>query len=352
MKNKIVASGWRWEISVAEVDGQQIATKSAKDESKKWALMKERKILQYLQWQGIDFVPQLIDYDDNSFSYPWIEGEHFWSWYEQADIYAQQKWLLSLLDCAYQLDTVWVVHGEMMRPWTNILIDGGEISVLDFERGVVGDSSGRNMKHVAQRLQRQWQIDKQTCTALGNMDIDDIYTNLQNHIQGGDIWSSDDRELFGFMTRIHFLFVPLTLVALDQVSKYFFYDLQRGSSSDWISPSFNTGIARSIPVGAAISSIFTVIFLIWLMRWYRSQAKINFGSQNFSYRQFILMEFGTILLIWWAIGNLIDRLRLEWVRDFIDISLALLDLQRPIFNFADVFVIVGVWLLILYEYTS
>ncbi|MDO9535217.1 MAG: signal peptidase II [Bacillota bacterium] len=39
-----------------------------------------------------------------------------------------------------------------------------------------------------------------------------------------------------------------------------------------------------------------------------------------------------------ALGNLIDRIRLNYVTDFLDFTL----INYPIFNFADVFVVLGV----------
>jgi len=47
------------------------------------------------------------------------------------------------------------------------------------------------------------------------------------------------------------------------------------------------------------------------------------------------------LIIGGALGNLIDRIRLNYVTDFLDFTL----INFAIFNFADVFVILGVVLL-------
>ncbi|MPM11080.1 Lipoprotein signal peptidase [bioreactor metagenome] len=47
------------------------------------------------------------------------------------------------------------------------------------------------------------------------------------------------------------------------------------------------------------------------------------------------------LIIGGALGNLIDRIRLNFVTDFLDFTL----INFAIFNFADVFVILGVVLL-------
>lgn len=58
--------------------------------------------------------------------------------------------------------------------------------------------------------------------------------------------------------------------------------------------------------------------------------------QNFTF------NFGLILIMSGAIGNLIDRINLRYVIDFIDVRI------WPIFNFADISITIGTSLLIIY----
>ena len=124
-------------------------------------------------------------------------------------------------------------------------------------------------------------------------------------------------------------FLSTTLIAIDQVSKHFFYDKLFLSERSIIQPAFNTGISRSIAIPQIITIIWTILILgILIYLCYKKQ----------------ISKWATIFLIWWAIGNLIDRIFLWWVRDFI-----LLFNRFPIFNLADVFISIGVILIVFKE---
>ncbi len=124
-------------------------------------------------------------------------------------------------------------------------------------------------------------------------------------------------------------FLSIILIAIDQVSKHFFYDKLFLSERSIIQPAFNTGISRSIAIPQIITIIWTILILgILIYLCYTKQ----------------ISKWATIFLIWWAIGNLIDRIFLWWVRDFI-----LLFNRFPIFNLADVFISIGVILIVFKE---
>jgi len=124
-------------------------------------------------------------------------------------------------------------------------------------------------------------------------------------------------------------FLSIMLIVIDQVSKHFFYDKLFLSERSIIQPAFNTGISRSIAIPQIITIIWTILILgILIYLCYKKQ----------------ISKWATIFLIWWAIGNLIDRIFLWWVRDFI-----LLFNRFPIFNLADVFISIGVILIVFKE---
>lgn len=124
-------------------------------------------------------------------------------------------------------------------------------------------------------------------------------------------------------------FIITTLIVIDQVSKYFFYD--KLFLKDWaiIQTAFNQGISRSIAIPKLIIIISTLLIL-WVL--------------IYLYHKKHISKWATIFLIWWAIWNLIDRIFLWWVRDFI-----LLLKRFPIFNLADVFINIGVVFVVLKE---
>lgn len=116
------------------------------------------------------------------------------------------------------------------------------------------------------------------------------------------------------------------LLALDQISKYFFCNQNLFSNLPFIHSSFNTGISWSLPIHLYIIifiSVLAIIALIFLLK----NKKINQIS-------FIFLLAGTL----W---NFIDRIFLWWVRDFINIQV----FSFPIFNIADV--MLSIWIIVL-----
>ena len=116
---------------------------------------------------------------------------------------------------------------------------------------------------------------------------------------------------------------------LDQVSKYFFYNNAFLSNLLFFEPSFNTWISRSLPVNLILVIVFTVILSVLMLIWYK---------RNYIWRR------ATIFLIWWTLGNLIDRIFLWGVRDFI-----LVFKRFPVFNLADTFICTWATLIIIKE---
>lgn len=104
---------------------------------------------------------------------------------------------------------------------------------------------------------------------------------------------------------------------IDLLTKYFFYDLKIAESLLFINPVLNTWVSRSIPVHAIISiaiAIFALVLFIWLY-----------------FKKYISLIIAT-LLIAGTLWNMIDRIRLWGVRDF----LMPFD-WFPVFNIADIF---------------
>ena len=121
----------------------------------------------------------------------------------------------------------------------------------------------------------------------------------------------------------------IVFVLLDQASKYFFYDNAFLENTQLFEPSFNTWISRSLPVNIILVIVLSIIISIWILIWYK---------KNYIWKR------ATIFLIWWTLGNLIDRIFLWWVRDFI-----LVFKRFPIFNLADTFICTWVALIIIKE---
>ncbi len=129
----------------------------------------------------------------------------------------------------------------------------------------------------------------------------------------------------------------VAVVLLDQLSKWGIQSSIDLSESIEIIPNFfhityvhNTGAAWSMLEGKMVFFyIITVLFLIGMVYFYRTLDKKDWISQ-----------IGVILMIAGALGNFIDRLFLQYVRDFLDFII--LGYDFPIFNIADISLCVGV----------
>jgi len=124
------------------------------------------------------------------------------------------------------------------------------------------------------------------------------------------------------------IFLTTLLIAIDQITKYFFYDQSLLNNLDIIHPVFNTWISRSLPVPYLLTIFITVVILWYLIVLYR--------NNKISKRIVVFVIAG-------AVWNLVDRIYLWWVKDFISAFA-----RFPIFNLADIFI--NIWvILIIYK---
>lgn len=111
---------------------------------------------------------------------------------------------------------------------------------------------------------------------------------------------------------------------IDLGSKYFFYNQNYLYKFNYINPVFNHWITRGIQINiylVIIISILAIIIFIKLLH-IKYISRITFS-----------------IFIAWTLGNLIDRIFLWWVRDFISIW------NFPVFNIADV--LLNIWAIVI-----
>ena len=111
------------------------------------------------------------------------------------------------------------------------------------------------------------------------------------------------------------------LIGIDQVSKYVFYNLWVWNQIFFLEPLLNYWISRWMSMPMAIIISVSVI-CIWLFIYL-------FHKKYLTVLDFTLLMAGTF----W---NLIDRIWLWWVRDFLSFW------SFPVFNIADTFLTCGV----------
>lgn len=135
------------------------------------------------------------------------------------------------------------------------------------------------------------------------------------------------------------------LVAIDQVTKYIAIINLKGKNEvviidKWLHFTYveNSGAAFGIFQNATILFTILTIIIVFGIMWYMLKESNNIG---------VFLKFSLVMIIAGAIGNLIDRIRLGYVVDFIYSPLGGL-YNFPVFNFADIYVTCSAILLIIY----
>ena len=121
--------------------------------------------------------------------------------------------------------------------------------------------------------------------------------------------------------RLITLLLCLLLIWVDQLTKYLFYDLKIWSQLSFLEPLLNDWISRWMSMPMAVIISISVI-CIWLFIYL-------FHKKYLTVLDFVLLLAGTV----W---NLIDRIYLWGVRDFLSFG------SFPVFNIADTFLTCGV----------
>lgn len=138
--------------------------------------------------------------------------------------------------------------------------------------------------------------------------------------------------------------ITIILIFIDQISKLIVANLLSQTTTITIIKNFfyltytnNDGAAFSILLGKRIFliliALIIIIILIYYLKKHPPKNKLEVISISF--------------LLGGSIGNLIDRIIRGYVIDFLDFKI--FGYNYPIFNLADTFIVVGVFLILLQE---
>ena len=140
------------------------------------------------------------------------------------------------------------------------------------------------------------------------------------------------------------IIISIILLCIDQISKLLVVNLLTKTNSITIIKNFfyltyinNDGAAFSILVGKRIFLILIAVLVIVML--------IRYIKKNNIQNKLELVSLA--LIIGGSLGNLMDRVVRGYVIDFLDFKL--FNYNFPIFNLADTFIVIGVFLLLLKE---
>ena len=140
------------------------------------------------------------------------------------------------------------------------------------------------------------------------------------------------------------LFIALIVVIIDQVSKYVMLNyVLTEYAAIVLTPFFavirawNTGVSFSMFNNFGINGVYVlsgvaIIIVIALLKWLKTE-------------QSRMVQVALGFIIGGAIGNVIDRVRLGAVFDFLDFSVG--EYHWPAFNVADSFICIGAILIVI-----
>lgn len=140
------------------------------------------------------------------------------------------------------------------------------------------------------------------------------------------------------------IIISIILLCIDQISKLLVVNLLTKTDSITIIKNFfyltyinNDGAAFSILVGKRILLILIAVLVIVML--------IRYIKKNNIQNKLELVSIS--LIIGGSLGNLMDRIVRGYVIDFLDFKI--FNYNFPIFNLADTFIVIGVFLLLLKE---
>lgn len=142
---------------------------------------------------------------------------------------------------------------------------------------------------------------------------------------------------------LRFFLIIMATLAVDQVSKYLVQtNMLRGESIPIVAPVFYLTYIQNPGAAFGILANQTVFFVVVTL--------IVIGGILFGYRYVSAanenIRIALALVMGGAVGNLVDRLRIGRVVDFLDFRV------WPVFNLADTAIVLGVVILVWYVWKS
>jgi putative serine/threonine protein kinase len=160
------AEGYRGLIYLLNIGGEKFAVKTPQEEKLIPTFRKEANILLYLKGKGVRFVPRVEFVGEDYFVYRFIEGKPFKRVQKELSPKELRHFLRKLLTAAFVLDTLGVFKNEFQRPFTNVLINGKKLFLVDFERGQL-NKYWKNLPQYLQYLVAVGVLDRDEAIALG-----------------------------------------------------------------------------------------------------------------------------------------------------------------------------------------
>ena len=134
-----------------------------------------------------------------------------------------------------------------------------------------------------------------------------------------------------------FVSIIALVILIDQLTKHFLYGKSQSLIGDFLwleSPALNTGAAFNMLNNNILLAVLTSVFAVFMV----------FVIVSNRFTDSLFFKIALSILLGGTIGNIIDRVFWGGVRDFIYLK----SINFAIFNFADIFVNIGVYLIVGY----
>lgn len=158
-QERIYITQWRrGTISTSKIGTITYGKKQAIDTHLISNIQKEIYILKKIKSLCLQRFTNIIDYWTDYFIYQWIEGIHFQDAWKSKN-YSKYHLAAQLINQAEILDKHQILHDELYRPWTNVLVDlEWNITIIDFDQWNIYNTTNKNLRHLMQRLHQEWII--------------------------------------------------------------------------------------------------------------------------------------------------------------------------------------------------
>jgi predicted Ser/Thr protein kinase len=183
-QERIYITQWRrGTISTCTIANEIFCKKTAIDKHLVSNIQREIQVLNKIKLIWLQGFTDIISYGNDYFIYQWIEGVHFQDAWKSKN-YSKYHLATQLINQAGILDKHQILHDELYRPWTNVLVDlESNITIIDFDQWNIYNTTSKNLRHLMQRLHQEWIIPLEILPLSRNRSNKELKQHLMQSIK-------------------------------------------------------------------------------------------------------------------------------------------------------------------------